>query len=202
MAMTTPSVRYAEIERETAHVRLQLVLDIDGGQRRDIATGIPFFDLMLERMAYFGKLNLGITAEGDLAVDDRHTVVEVGSALGEAIAMALQDGERIERVADSVGVVEEALVMTALHIGGRGGFYSDLQFKEDRFGGLGTGSVMSFFQALCQRSGVTAHIRTLAGQDGRNLCEACFQSFGLALHGATHVVVGRREHPRTSTFAP
>ena len=100
MSKTAPGVRYAEIDRETAETSVRVVLDLDGGTRRDVSTGIGFFDHMLCHMAFHGYLDIGISVEGDLVVDDHHTVEDVGIVLGRAIREALGT-EQMERYADA-----------------------------------------------------------------------------------------------------
>src|SRR5690349_21719622 len=136
MSKATPGVRYAEVERETRATRVQIVLDLDGGSRRDISTGIHFFDHMLTEMAYHGLIDVGVMAEGDLEVDDHHTAVDVGVVLGQAIAMAMESDDSVVRYGHAVVACEDALVMVALDLRGQGSYYSDLTFSRDRIGGL------------------------------------------------------------------
>src|SRR5579871_3904349 len=97
MSKTAPGVRYAEVERETKETRVQVVLDLDGGTRRDILTGVGFFDHMLAQLAFHGQMDLGLSSEGDLEIDDHHTVEDVGIVLGQAITLALESTDPIVR---------------------------------------------------------------------------------------------------------
>src|SRR5579862_7349374 len=128
MSKATPGVRYAEVERETKATRVQVVLDLDGGSRRDISTGIHFFDHMLSEMAFHGQIDVGVIAEGDLEVDEHHTAVDVGIAIGQAIALAMESDDSIIRFGSSTVACEDALVLVALDLRGQGSLYSDLTF--------------------------------------------------------------------------
>lgn len=184
MSKGTPGVRYAEVERETKATRVQVVLDLDGGSRRDISTGIHFFDHMLGEMAFHGQLDLGIVAEGDLEVDDHHTAIDVGIVLGDAIAMAIESDDSIVRFSNSTVACEDALVLVAVDLSGQGSFYSDLSFERDRLGGLSSQSVNQFFRSLAINGRMTIHVRKLAGLNDHHICEAAFRALGLAIRDA------------------
>jgi len=189
MSKTVPGVRYAEYERDTNETHVRVVLDFEGGKRRDVSTGIGFFDHMLELMAFHGYLDLGIQCEGDRHVDDHHTLEDVGIALGHAIGYALNDSSiRIRRYADNHTPMDEALVMCAIDISGRGYLSFDVPFTREKIGEMATECVMEFFRALAVNSGITLHLRKLAGVNDHHLCEACFKAFGRALHEAAHIV--------------
>ncbi|HWA84410.1 MAG TPA: imidazoleglycerol-phosphate dehydratase [Fimbriimonadaceae bacterium] len=184
MSKGTPGVRYAEVERETRATRVQVVLDLDGGSRRDISTGIHFFDHMLAEMAFHGQLDLGIVAEGDLEVDDHHTAIDVGIVLGDAIAMAIESDDSIVRFGNSTVACEDALVLVAVDLAGHGSLHSDLAFERDRLGGLSSQSVNEYFRSLAINAQMTIHIQKLAGRNDHNVCEAAFKAFGLAVRDA------------------
>lgn len=185
MAKESTEVRYAEMERESAETRVRVVLDLDGGTRRDIATGIGFFDHMLDLLAFHGQLDLGVQAEGDQHVDDHHTVEDVGIVLGQAIRQAVRDGAPVERYADVSSVMDEALVLVAMDISGRGQLHFEAPFHWSHLGDLATDSIREFFRALSQHAGITLHIRRLAGENDHHLAEAMFKGFGRALYSAT-----------------
>ncbi len=187
MPKDTPGVRYAEVDRETKETRVQVVLDLDGGTRRDIHTGIPFFDHMLQQFAFHGLMDVGITAEGDLEIDDHHTVEDVGIVLGKAIRQALNPSEGIVRYASITLPMDDSLVLCALDISGRGAFYHDLRFKRESLGGLSTECVAEFFKSVAIHGGITLHLRQLASENDHHLCEASFKAFGKALVAATRL---------------
>ncbi len=184
MNTTTQGVRYAEVERETGEVCVRVVVDLDGGTRRDISTGIGFFDHMLEQLAFHGQVDLGIQAEGDLPIDDHHTVEEVGGALGEAIRDAI-GVSHIARFASNHTPKDDALILAAVDISGRGQLHYDVPFTRERIGGLSTEAVREFFQAFAATAGLTLHLRKEAGLNDHHVCEALFKGVGLALLAAT-----------------
>ncbi|MDR3692920.1 MAG: imidazoleglycerol-phosphate dehydratase HisB [Fimbriimonas sp.] len=185
MSKDAPGVRYAEIYRETAETRIQVVLDLDGGTRRDITTGIGFFDHMLSQLAFHGQFDIGISAEGDLEVDDHHTAEDVGIVLGKALAQALDQSDPIVRYGSNHTPMDEALVLVAVDFSGRGGLFYEVAFTRDKIGELSTECIREFFRALCAHSGITLHIRKIAGENNHHICEAMFKGFGLAMHQAT-----------------
>jgi imidazoleglycerol-phosphate dehydratase len=184
MSKATPGVRYAEVERETRATRVQVVLDLDGGSRRDISTGIHFFDHMLAEMAFHGQFDVGVVAEGDLEVDDHHTAVDVGIVLGQAIAQALEADDSIVRFGNATVACEDALVAIAVDLAGQGSLHSDLTFERDRLGGLSSQSINEFFRTLAINGQMTLHIRKMAGANDHHVAEAAFKAFGLAVRDA------------------
>lgn len=184
MSESTPGVRYAEVYRETQETRVQVVLDLDGGGRRDIQTGIGFFDHMLTLLAFHGRLALGVSAEGDLNVDDHHTVEDVGIVLGKAFREALASTDPIERYASVHLPMDEALVLVAIDVSGRGILNFDVKFERDQIGSLATENIREFFRALAMHGGLTLHIRKLAGENDHHVAEAIFKGFGRAFAAA------------------
>lgn len=191
MSKNSPGVRYAELDRETSETHIQVVLDLDGGRRRDILTGLGFFDHMLELFAFHGQIDIGLGAEGDLEVDDHHTVEDTGIVLGKAIREALADGDAIVRYGCATIPMDEALVLVSLDIGGRGQLHWDVAFRRDKLGDLSTENIREFFRALTAHSGITLHVRKLAGDNDHHVCEAIFKAFGLSLHQATRATERR-----------
>lgn len=169
------------MERETRATRVHVVLDLDGGTRRDISTGIHFFDHMLAEMAFHGRIDLGVVAEGDLEVDDHHTAVDVGIVLGQAIMQTLELNEGIARFGTALAPTEDGLVMASIDLRGQGSLFSDLKFTRDKLGGLSSQSVNAFFQAMAVNGQMTLHIRQLAGENDHHICESAFKAVGLAL---------------------
>lgn len=188
MSKGARGVRYAEIDRETKETRIHAVLDLDGGTKQDISTGIAFFDHMLELMAFHGRFDLGIVAEGDLGVDDHHTVEDVGIVLGKAFREALAETDPIVRFASCHTPMDEALVLTALDFSGRGMHYFEGSFRSDRLGQLSTQAVPEFFRAFSNHAGLSLHQTVLKGINDHHISEALFKGIGLALHAATQVV--------------
>lgn len=190
MSKTTNGIRYAEVDRETKETSIHLVLDLEGGTRHDISTGVAFFDHMLTQFAFHGQLDFGISVEGDLKIDDHHTVEDVGICLGRAIQQALLE-DPITRYASTHTVMDDAIVLVALDVSGRGQLYYDAEFKREKLGDLSTECIREFFSAVAANAGITLHIRKIAGINDHHLCEAMFKGFGMALHQATRMVERR-----------
>jgi imidazoleglycerol-phosphate dehydratase len=191
MAKSMQGVRYAELDRETSETHIQVVLDLDGGTRRDILTGIGFFDHMLELFAFHGQIDIGLGAEGDLEVDDHHTVEDTGIVIGKAIREALDAGDAIERFASLHVPMDDALVLVAMDISGRGQLHWDVPFEREKLGDLSTENVREFFRAVTAHSGITLHVRKVVGLNDHHVCEAIFKGFGLTLNTATKVTERR-----------
>ncbi len=164
---------------------MEVVLDLDGGTRRDIQTGVGFFDHMLQQTAFHGMFDVGIQAEGDLFIDDHHTVEDVGIVLGQAISQALDKNDRITRYGSIHLAMDDAVILCALDISGRGALFFDIPFKREKIGDLSTENIEEFFKALAVNSGITLHLRKIAGENDHHVCEAAFKAFGVALHQAT-----------------
>jgi imidazoleglycerol-phosphate dehydratase len=185
MSKGAPGVRFAEIDRETKETRVNIVLDLDGGTKQDISTGVGFFDHMLTLMAFHGQLDVGIKAEGDLNVDDHHTVEDVGIVLGKAIRQSLAESEPVVRYADNHTAMDEALVLIAIDMSGRGSLHYEVHFEKHYLGELSTECVEEFFKALAYNSGMNIHIHQIAGHNDHHICEAIFKGVGRALYVAT-----------------
>jgi imidazoleglycerol-phosphate dehydratase len=188
MSKGAPGVRYAEVDRDTAETKIHMVLDLDGGTRCDVDTGIGFFDHMLHQLSFHGLCDLGISVEGDLSVDDHHSVEDVGITLGMAIREALAESSDITRYASLHLPMDEALVLVALDISGRGVLRYDVDFKRERIGELATENVREFFHAVAVNAGLTLHIKKIDGENDHHVCEAIFKGFGQVLHRATRTM--------------
>ncbi len=185
MSKSAPGVRFAEVDRETKETRIHVVLDLDGGTKQDISTGIGFFDHMLQQLAFHGQFDVGIEAEGDLFIDDHHTVEDVGIVLGRAVRQALEENTGIERYGVALVPMDEALIQSVVDISGRGGFYTDIEFKREQVGELSTECVKEFWKSFAVNAGITLHIRKLAGENDHHVIEGMFKSVGRALKAAT-----------------
>jgi imidazoleglycerol-phosphate dehydratase len=181
MSKASKSIRYGEVERETRETKISLVLDLDGGSRRDIATGIGFLDHMLELFAFHGEIDLGVKAEGDLGVDDHHTVEDIGICLGQALHQAIAGDKSFCRYGSVHLPMDEALVLVALDISGRGMLTFNATFTRERMGGMSTENIREFFRAVAMHSGITIHIHKIAGENDHHVCEAMFKGFARAL---------------------
>lgn len=185
MSKGAPSIRYAEIERDTPETKVRVVLDLDGGTRQDIRTGIGFFDHMLGVFAFHGYVDLGVDAEGNLELDDHHTVEAVGLVLGQAFCSALVESDAIVRHASNHTAMDDALVLVSVDVSGRGRAFIELGFCRERIGGLSTENIEVFLSAFAKEASMTIHVRKIAGTNDHHVCEALFKGLGMALHAAT-----------------
>ena len=173
--------RTAVIERRTNETDIRLELNLDGAGESSIATGIGFFDHMLTHVAKHGFLDLTVKASGDLHVDDHHTVEDVGICLGKALDQALGDRSGITRYGHAYVPMDEALVLCALDISGRGLSVCSLGIPVDRIGEFATEMVPEFFRAVAHNAGITLHLHRLTGSNGHHITEAAFKAFARAL---------------------
>ncbi|MEX1129598.1 MAG: imidazoleglycerol-phosphate dehydratase HisB [Vicinamibacterales bacterium] len=178
-------MRRALIQRNTTETRIRLKLDLDGRGRYDIATGIRFFDHMLELVARHGAFDLSIAATGDLDVDQHHTVEDVGIALGEAVAAALGSRRGIHRAGYFVMPMDEALAVAAIDLGGRIHAVVDLKLRVKQVGDLQAELVHDFFDGFAQGAKANVHVKVLYGRSSHHHVEACFKAFARALRVAT-----------------
>ena len=177
--------RLATIERKTRETHVKVTIDLDGAGTGTIATGVGFFDHMLEQVARHGLFDLAISAEGDLHIDDHHTVEDVGIALGTAIAKALGDKAGVTRYGHAFAPMDEALVLCALDLSGRGHLEYGLSYSSPKIGAFDTELIVEFFRAVANNTGATVHFQQLSGSNAHHICEAAFKSFGRALDAAT-----------------
>lgn len=178
-------LRTAQIDRQTAETRIHLSLTLEGDGTSSLATGVGFFDHMLTHVARHGLLNLTITAQGDLEVDDHHTVEDVGICLGQALKQAVGDKKGMTRYGDATVPMDESLVLCALDFSGRGSAHVSLAFPDTRIGTFAVELVEEFFQAVAREAGLNLHIRLITGKNAHHIAEAAFKAFGRALRQAS-----------------
>lgn len=183
----TNMARIASIKRDTNETQIAVELNLDGSGKSDISTGVGFFDHMLTLLAKHGLLDIKVQCVGDLEVDAHHTVEDVGIALGKTIAEAVGDKAGMTRYGSSVVPMDEALVMTALDISGRGSLEYGLAVTRETVGKFDTELAEEFFKSVCANAGINAHIRQLAGSNAHHVIEAAFKSFARALRTAVSI---------------
>ncbi len=177
-------MRSADITRTTKETRIKVVLGLDGTGRSRLATGIGFFDHMLDQIARHGLFDLEIVAEGDLQVDGHHTVEDVGIALGQAFAKAIGDKAGVTRYGHAYVPLDEALSRVVVDLSGRPGLELHCDFKAAAIGALDTQLVHEFFQGFVNHALVTLHIDNLRGENAHHQCETVFKAFARALRMA------------------
>jgi imidazoleglycerol-phosphate dehydratase len=177
-------VRRALIDRKTRETSIRLELRIEGKGRYNVSTGIRFFDHMLELFARHGAFDLALKADGDLDVDQHHTVEDVGIALGEAVTSALGTRRGINRAGYFVMPMDETLAVAAIDLGGRPHAVVDLRLKVARVGDLQSELVQDFFEGFAQGARANVHVKVLYGRSSHHQIEAIFKAFARALRVA------------------
>lgn len=178
------SDRIARVTRATKETNITVAVNLDGNGTVDANTGIGFFDHMLDALGRHGLLGLEVDAKGDLRVDGHHTVEDTGIVLGQAVAQALGDKRGITRYGSCLLPMDEALVMAALDISGRGGLYWDVQLPFGMVGDFDAQLAREFFIAFAANAGITLHVRQLAGDNVHHIIEATFKAVARALRQA------------------
>jgi imidazoleglycerol-phosphate dehydratase len=176
--------RVAKINRKTKETQIVLRLNLDGRGQSQIATGIPFFDHMLDLVARHGGFDLELDAKGDLEVDQHHTVEDVGIALGDAVTTALGSKHGIQRAGYFLMPMDETLAVAAIDLGGRAVCVVNARFSAKRVGDFQTELAEDFFQGFAQSARANVHLRLLYGRSSHHQVEALFKAFARALRFA------------------
>ncbi|WP_139653527.1 imidazoleglycerol-phosphate dehydratase HisB [Raoultibacter phocaeensis] len=179
--------RIATVARATKETDIELTLNLDGTGVTDVDTGVPFFDHMLDAFGRHGLFDLTVRARGDIEVDAHHTVEDVGIVLGGAFAQALGDKRGIVRFGSSYVPMDEALVLAACDLSGRGQLHYAVDLPIEIIGTFDTTLAKEFMIALATNAGVTLHIRSLSGENSHHIIEAAFKACGRALCDATRI---------------
>lgn len=176
--------RKTSLHRQTTETDIQLSLDIDGSGQYQIATGVPFLNHMLELFTRHGFFDLTIQASGDLAVDDHHTVEDVGLALGQAFREALGDKRGIRRFGEATVPLDEALVSCVIDLSGRPFLAYNINIQHELVGNFSTELIHDFFLAFTNQLGMNLHFNMTQGRNPHHIIEAGFKAFARALGSA------------------
>ena len=190
------SDRAAAVSRATAETDIDLTLEIDGDGESEVDTGVGFFDHMLEALATHGLFDLTVSCDGDLEVDDHHTVEDVGIALGEAFDEALGERERIVRYADRRVPLDESVASVVVDVSGRPRFYFEGTFSQAAVGELASDMARHFFESLAVNAGLTLHAE-IEGRNAHHEIEALFKAVARAMDDATRIDERRSGTPST-----
>ncbi|MFV0321719.1 MAG: imidazoleglycerol-phosphate dehydratase HisB [Alphaproteobacteria bacterium] len=180
-------MRKASIKRETLETKIQVAVSLDGQGKRDIQTGIGFFDHMLDQLSRHSLIDMNIHTQGDLHIDMHHSVEDTGIALGQAIKQALGDKKGITRYATEFVPMDECLARAALDISGRPYLVFNATFNRPKIGEFDTELVKEFFVAFAQHAGLTLHIEALYGENNHHIAEAIFKAVARALRKAVEI---------------
>ena len=177
--------RAATIERKTKETDISLTINLDGTGENEIATGIPFFDHMLNGFARHGLFDLKVHGPGDLEVDSHHTIEDTGIVLGQAIAAALGEKKGIKRYGSFLLPMDETLAMCAVDLSGRPYLNYQAEFTVEKLGTLDTEMIREFFYAVSYSAAMNLHLKIVDGGNNHHMAEALFKAFGKALDMAT-----------------
>lgn len=180
-------MRSAEVKRKTAETDVFVKLNLDGNGTCSIETGIGFLDHMLVLLAKHSRFDLEVKCVGDINVDGHHTTEDIGIALGQAFKDALGDKAGINRYADTLLPMDEALILTAVDISGRPYLRYNLEIPAAMVGDFDTELVREFFTAFAFNGGVTLHVRQIDGVNSHHIIEGAFKSFARSLKNAVAV---------------
>ena len=177
----TTDPRIATVQRDTKETKIRVRVNLDGTGAATLATGIGFFDHMLDQIARHGLIDLQVHAEGDLHIDGHHTVEDVGITLGQAVAQAVGDKKGLTRYGHAYVPLDEALSRVVIDFSGRPGLFMDVDFKAGMIGAFDTQLTFEFFQGFSNHAGVSLHIDNLKGHNAHHQAETIFKAFGRAL---------------------
>ncbi|BAQ69489.1 imidazoleglycerol-phosphate dehydratase [Rhodovulum sulfidophilum] len=177
-------MRTAKITRKTAETEISVELGLDGSGRYDMATGVGFFDHMLDQLARHSLIDMTVRCQGDTHIDDHHSVEDTGIAIGQALAQALGDKRGIRRYGSCLLPMDDALLRAALDLSGRPYLVWNVDFPTEKIGCFDTELVREFFQALATHGGITLHVDALHGLNSHHIAEAAFKAVARALREA------------------
>lgn len=191
-------MRTSELERKTAETQICLSLNLDGTGSSDVDTGCGFLNHMLTLFAKHGRFDLKVSCKGDTDVDDHHTVEDIGICLGQAFREALGDLRGVTRYGNMLLPMDEALILSAVDLSGRGYLGYDLQIPTEKVGTFDTELVQEFWLAFTRTSAITLHLRQLAGTNSHHIIEGAFKSAARSLRQAVSIDnAGKDEIPST-----
>mgnify|MGYP000374212843 CR=1 FL=1 len=177
-------MRTASITRTTAETNISVEVNLDGTGTYDNQTGVGFFDHMLDQLSRHALIDMTVRCEGDLHIDDHHTVEDVGIALGQALTQAMGDKRGINRYGSCLLPMDDALVRAALDLSGRPFLVWNVALPTAKIGAFDTELVREFFQAFSTHGGITLHVDQLHGVNSHHIAEAAFKAVARALRDA------------------
>ena len=178
------TARTASVARKTNETDIAVSINLDGQGKFNISTGIGFFDHMLDQLSKHSLIDMEIKANGDLHIDDHHTVEDTGIALGQALSQALGDRRGINRYASLDLPMDEAMTRAAIDVSGRPYLVWNVEFCRDKIGTFDTELFREFFHAFAQNAGITLHIDNIYGENNHHIAETCFKAVARALRTA------------------
>lgn len=189
-------MRTASLRRHTSETKIDVAVNLDGQGVYEISTGVGFFDHMLEQLSRHSLIDIQLTCEGDLHIDEHHTVEDSALALGAAVLEALGDKRGIRRYGDALSPMDETLTRVALDISGRPWLVWKTGFSQKRLGEMDTELFQHWFHSFAQSAGITLHVETLYGENNHHIAESAFKGLARALREAVEI------DPRKSDAVP
>ena len=189
-------MREAEVNRQTNETSVSVHLNLDGTGVASNNTGIGFFDHMLDQLAKHSLIDIKINADGDLHIDDHHTVEDVGISIGKAIKKGLGDKTGIRRYGSCLLPMDESLVRSALDLSGRAAIIWDVKFESTKIGFFDVELINEFFKAMCLNAEMNLHVALISGSNSHHIAEATFKSIARSLRQAVEI------DPRRSQYIP
>ena len=180
-------MRTATIRRDTSETKVAVTVDLDGTGAYDVSTGVGFFDHMLEQLSRHSLIDLHVRTEGDLHIDQHHSVEDTGIAIGQAVRQALGDKRGIRRYGDALSPMDECLTRVALDISGRPWLVWKVPFSQKRLGEMDTELFGHWFHSFAQAAGITLHVETLHGDNNHHIAESAFKGLARALRTAIEI---------------
>lgn len=177
-------MRTADVTRNTSETKIRVSINLDGTGRKNLNSGVPFLDHMLDQIARHGMIDLEVHCDGDTHIDDHHTVEDIGITLGQAVAQAIGDKAGIRRYGHAYVPMDEALSRVAIDFSGRPGLFYFVEFTRARIGNFDVDLAREFFQGFVNHANATVHIDNLRGENAHHQCETIFKAFGRAVRMA------------------
>lgn len=178
------SDRCATVSRDTLETQISVSINLDGKGQSSFKTGIPFLEHMLEQISRHGLIDIDITANGDIHIDDHHTVEDIGITLGQAFKQALGDKKGVMRYGHAYVPLDEALSRVVIDFSGRPGIEYRVEYPRDRVGNFDVDLIHEFFQGFVNHAPATLHIDNLQGKNAHHIAETVFKAFGRAVRVA------------------
>ncbi len=180
-------MRTSEIKRNTSETKINLKINLDGSGVTKSDSGLPFLDHMIDQIGKHGLIDIDLKAEGDLHIDDHHTIEDIGICFGEALKEAIGEKRGIRRYGFSYIPLDEALSRVVLDFSGRPGLFLDVEYAKDTVGNIDVDLFEHFFQSICNHGFLTLHITNFSGDNTHHQVETIFKAFGKALRMAIEV---------------
>ncbi len=180
-------MRTCEIKRNTSETKISLKINLDGSGKTNSNSGLPFLDHMIDQIGKHGLIDIELRAEGDLHIDDHHTIEDIGICFGEALKEAIGEKKGIRRYGFSYIPLDEALSRVVLDFSGRPGLFFDVKYAKDTVGNIDVDLFDHFFQSICNHGFITLHITNFCGDNTHHQIETIFKAFGRALRMAVEI---------------